>query len=167
MAGFSVGGAVARAVVLMAALGLCAASSAATVVLADGTVIHGEIQSLQDGVYTVRTDALGTLRVRKEDVRSIDETGGAASGLGSGRLSAGATPQGPDLDATKSRIAGDPNLLALVLALQNDPDVLAVLEDPAIMKAVAAGDYAALMNDPKIVALMQNEKVRKILDGTQ
>ncbi len=49
-------------------------ASAATLVLKDGAVIHGEIETLQDDVYTVKTDSLGTVRVRKQDVRTIDHS---------------------------------------------------------------------------------------------
>ena len=71
------------------------------------------------------------------------------------------------LDATESKIMQDPKLLAMVLVLQNDPDVQAVLADPDITKAVAAGDYTSLLNDPKIIALMHNPKMREIIDGAR
>jgi hypothetical protein len=150
--------AAARLLVMAGLLTCCGVLSAATVVLRDGTLIHGEIKSLQDGVYTIETQSVGTVHVRKQAVRSIEEGGVSAiePGVGSGAL-----------DAAKSRIAQDPDLLAAVLALQNDPDVLAVLADPQIMKAIAAGDYTALMNNPKIVALMNNAKVRKIIGETR
>ena len=146
-------------------LTLSTASFAATVVLRDGTVIHGDVTSLQDGVYSVETDSIGTIRVRKEEVRSIDD-GAERSGRTAAESSTiGSSPAAPELDATAARIMQDPKLLAAVLALQGDADVLAVLADPDITKAMAAGDYDALMNNPKIVALMQNAKMREIIDG--
>ena len=134
-------------------------SFAGTITLKDGTVIQGAVQSLHDSVYTIETDSVGTLHVRADQVRSIDDSGRAAVNppADSASLGAGA------LDAMKSRIGQDPSLLATVLSLQNDPDVLAVLNDPDIMRAIAAGDYAALMNNPKIVALMNNAKLREII----
>ena len=159
--------AAAHSFVLTGLLALCGTSSAATVVLRDGTVIQGEVKSLQDGIYTVETDSVGTLRVPKQEVRSISEGGQAATGSAAGSSTGEALPGPQASDAVKSRITQDPELLATVLALQNDPDVLAVLADPAITKAIAAGDYAALMSNPKIVALMQNAKVRQILDATR
>jgi hypothetical protein len=157
----------ARSFVLTGLLGLCGASMAATVVLRDGTVIRGDVKSLQDGVYTIETGSVGTLRVPKEQVRSIDESDKSATASGvAPDVNAFAPSQGA-LDAAKSRITQDPNLLAAVLALQNDPDMLAVLADPDIMKAIAAGDFAALMNNPKIVALMHNAKVQAIVGETQ
>jgi hypothetical protein len=147
-------------------LAFCGASFAATVVLRDGTVIHGEIRSLQDDVYTVESDSVGTIHVRKPEVRSIDE-GGESSGASVESSAHRYSPGAGELDATTSRITQDPKLLATVLTLQNDPDVLAVLADPEIMEAMTAGDYAVLLNNPKIVALMHNAKIREIIDGVR
>lgn len=142
-----------------------AAASAATVVLRDGTVIQGEVKSLQDGVYTIETASVGTLHVRVADVRSIDEDGKSPSASDAGQPAKGSSSGVDPLDAAKSQIAADPKLLATVLALQNDPEVLAVLSDPEVMKAIAANDYTALTSNPKIVALMQNPKVREIIEA--
>jgi len=156
---------------LLVAIGLAywGACSAATIVLHDGTVIHGDVKSLQDGVYTIETASVGTLHVRAGDVRSIDadtkpQTAPAAGSPAAGSPAAGSSP-GAALDAAKAGIVADPKLLATVLALQNDPTVLAVLSDPEVTKAIAAGDYDALMSNPKIIALTQNPKVREIIDA--
>jgi hypothetical protein len=143
-------------------------SSAATVVLRDGTVIQGEVKSLQDGVYTIETATVGTVRVRTEDVRSIDAEGAKPPSTtpGAGQTVSGPSPAGA-LDALKSEIGADPKLLSAVLGLQNDPEVLALLADPEIAKAIAAGDYGALSTNPKIVALMNNPKVRAIIDAVR
>ncbi len=168
MRGFTRGPAAAHFSFVMAGLlAFSAASFAATVVLRDGTVIRGEISSLQDDVYTLQTDSLGMIRVRKQEVRSIDEGGEPTSAAGVESSTHGSSPGAGELDATKSRIMQDPKLLATVLAVQNDPDVVAVLADPEITKAMAAGDYAALLNNPKIVALMHNAKIREIIDGAR
>ncbi len=168
MRSFTFGRAAAAHVSAIASLlTLCGVSFAATVVLKDGTVIQGEVVSLQDGVYTIATDSAGTLHVRKQEVRSIDENDKSATRPGVGLAPDAASPDDGALDAAKSRIAEDPKVLAMVLALQNDPAILAVLADPEIAKAIAAGDYAALMNNPKIIALMNNEKVREVIDQTR
>jgi hypothetical protein len=150
---------------VVAWLACSAAASAATVVLRDGTVIQGEVKSLQDGVYTIETASVGTVRVRAADVRSIDEEGKPPSASGAGQPPPTSSSGVDPLDAVKSQIAADPKVLAAVLALQNDPAVLAVFSDPEVMKAIAANDYAALTSNPKIVALMQNPKVREIIEA--
>jgi len=155
----------ARSFLIASCLACCGVSSAATVVLIDGTVIQGDVKSLQDGVYTIETASVGTLHVRAQDVRSIDEGGKSAGTPAAGQPAKGSSPGVDALDAAKSQIVADPKLLATVLALQNDPEVLAVLADPEVAKAIAAGDYNALMSNAKMVALMQNPKVREIIDA--
>jgi hypothetical protein len=152
---------------MVSLLAFSTASLAATVTLRDGTVVHGDIQSMQDDVYTIETDSLGTIHVSKTEVRSIDEAGEPASAAGLESSTQGSSIGAGELDATESKIMQDPKLLAMVLALQNDPDVQAVLADPDITKAVAAGDYTSLLNDPKIIALMHNPKMREIIDGAR
>lgn len=146
---------------------LCGPASAANVVLKDGTVIHGKIESLRDGVYTVRTDSLGTVRVRQQQVRSIDESDGAAKASQAAPPSRSASPPAAVQQRLKSGISEDPKLLQRVLALQNDRQMQAVLADPNLMKEIAAGDYTALKNDPKIIALMRDENVRAILNDVR
>jgi len=124
-------------------------------VLKDGAVIHGEIETLQDDVYTVKTESLGTVRVRKQDVRTIDH---------SGEPTTESLPKQAELEAMQSRIVQNPNLLSMIKALQNDPEVQAILADPEIMSAMASGNYAALMSHPKIIALTDNVKVREVID---
>lgn len=51
-----------------------------------------------------------------------------------------------------------------VLSLQDDPQVKAILDDPATMRAVQSGDLNALMNDPKLRALLDNPTVRSLVD---
>ena len=167
MRGFTRGPAAAYSFAIASLLAVSGASFAATVVLRDGTVIHGEVVSLQDDVYRVETDSLGTIRVRKQEVRSIDDGAEPKSRTVAESSTNGSSSGAGELDATKAQIMQDPKLLATVLALQSDPDMLVVLADPDIAKAIAAGDYAALLNNPKIVALMHNEKMREIIDGVR
>ena len=148
-------------------LGFCGTSLAATVTLKDGTVIRGEVKSLQEGVYTVESDSAGTLHIRADQVRSIEEADPRPPPESAESIS-GAPPSGASaVDAVKSSISQDPKLLTAVIGLQNEPEVVAALADPSVAKAIADGDYAALASNPKIVALMQNPKLRAIVDALQ
>lgn len=140
---------------LAALLAPYGAVSAATLVLKDGAVIHGEIETLRDDVYTVRTETLGTVQVRKQDVRTIDHGGESA---------AESSPESAELQAMQLRMAQNAELLPMIQALQSDPEVQAVLADPEIVSAIASGNYAVLMNHPKIIALTRNAKMREIID---
>jgi hypothetical protein len=156
--------------VLLLALGVLAFSEpslAATVTLQDGTVIRGEVKSLQDGVYTVESESAGTLHIRADQIRSIDETDRHPPPASAAPPSSAPASAASAVDAAKSLIAQDPNLLTAVLGLQSDPQVVAALADPVVAKLIADGDYAALASNPKIVALMQNPKVRAVIEAVQ
>ena len=84
---FRMAGVLAAATLLVANGG----ALAATLVLNDGTVIQGEIQSLQNDVYAVKTDSLGTLRVRKQDIRTIDHSVGNTQASSLGLTTTGST----------------------------------------------------------------------------
>ena len=149
---------------LLLAAGLLASTAAAgaTLVLKDGAVIHGEITSLEDGVYRVNSPTLGKVRVRKVDVRTIDHSGGATLGAG-----AAPTATQQEVQSLQTQMMQDPNMMAKIQALQSDPQIQAVLADPEIMRAIASGDYGPLLNHPKIQALSRNAGVREIIKDTQ
>jgi hypothetical protein len=63
----------------------------------------------------------------------------------------------------ESRIMADPEIISMVMSLQQDPEVQAILTDPAIMQAIAARDVESLRNNPKIRQLEGNATIRKIL----
>jgi len=142
-------------------------ASAATLVLQDGGVIHGEIKALQDDVYTIETESLGTVRVRKQDVRIIDHSGGSTVGSSVESSTNGSPPEQAELQAMQSRMMQNPNLFSMIQALQSDPEMQAVLDDPEIMSAMTSGNYAVLMNHPKIIALIRNANVRAVIDEAQ
>ena len=56
----------------------------------------------------------------------------------------------------------DQQIMNLMLALQNDPDIQALLQDPVIMNAVSAGDIAALMSDPRFMKVLENSTIQEI-----
>ena len=74
-------------------------------------------------------------------------------------------PQG-DINAQLQEIQGkllnDEEIMALILSMQNDPEVQALLSDPAVMNAVAAGDVKALIDNPRFVQLLNKPQVREI-----
>jgi hypothetical protein len=64
----------------------------------------------------------------------------------------------------KGALLSDEQSRQQVLSLQDDPQVKAILDDPATMRAVQSGDLNALMNDPKLRALLDNPTVRSLVD---
>jgi len=50
-----------------------------------------------------------------------------------------------------------------ILNLQSDPQIQAILTDPAIVQAIQDGDYTTLLANPKIKALESNEQLKQLL----
>ncbi len=78
---------------------------------------------------------------------------------GAGDAPSVATPQVQEL---QKQMLGDPGIMALVTALQDDPEMQALLNDPKIVAAVQAGDIGALLADPRVMKLLDNPRVREI-----
>ena len=132
--------------------------------LVDGSQIAGEIVLFEHGVYTIESSSLGRLHIPDSDIRVI-----RSGGLVPSRQSSPPSTDPDRLSAAglthyESQIVGDPQILSLVMALQNDPDVLAVLNDPSVMQAIAARDLNALQDNAKILKLENNPTIRQILD---
>ncbi len=62
----------------------------------------------------------------------------------------------------QKRILTDDGMMAIVQALQDDPDLQAELADPKIMAAIKAGDINTLKTDPRFMRLMDNPRVQEI-----
>jgi hypothetical protein len=78
---------------------------------------------------------------------------------GGGDASSVAAPQVQEL---QKQMLGDPGIMALILALQNDPEMQTLLYDPKIVAAVQAGDIGVLLADPRFTKLLDNPRVREI-----
>ena len=125
------------------------------IVLIDGSVIVGELVSLTNGIYTIKTATLGDLKVENARVDTIRNKSGRMEG------SVKASVQ-QEIIAIQQKILADESIVQLILALQNDPDFQEILQDESIMKAISSGDFNALMTNPKIVKLMNNSSVQEI-----
>jgi hypothetical protein len=73
----------------------------------------------------------------------------------------------PQMEELKERMMKDDGTVALIGALQNDPDMLALLSDPSIVHAIQAGDIGTLMNNPVFMKLLNNPRLREIENRVQ
>lgn len=89
--------------------------------------------------------------------------------LGSGTVVTAAGDEGdapaavtPQVQELQREMLGDPGIMALIMALQNDPEMQAILSDPKIVAAVQAGDIGVLFADSRFMKLLDNPRVREI-----
>jgi hypothetical protein len=117
--------------------------------LIDGSVIYGEVVSLSEGVYTLKTGGFGTIRIEEQKIRAI-------------RLKGSEGAAGEQIQTLQQTMMSDEEIINIILSMQNDPDIQRVLEDPSIMKAVASGDVNALLSNPKFMKLLDKPEIRDI-----
>ena len=154
---------------LIAALVLSAAAVFSTaitadqrrILLEDGTELVGEILSMRNGSYTIRTKTLGTLTVSDRQIRQMTSRSNPSSNAVTSGSSLG-NPSQLGVQALQERMSSDRPMLQQIMALQNSPEMKAVLSDPEVMSAIERLDFDTLANHPKIIRLMNNQGVKSI-----
>ncbi len=145
---------------IILAVGAAHAGELKEIELTDGSVITGEVVSLANGVYTIRTESLGTVTVNDTKVRGI-------RGRGSAPAASAPAPSSAEISSLTEKMMADGEIMEMIQSLRDDPAFQKALEDPEIRKAVSTGDTAALMTNPKFLELMNNATVRDIQQKVQ
>ncbi len=156
------------AVCSLFAVGLAAGTAysgeAKEIELNDGTVITGEIISLNNGVYTIKSESLGTIKLPESKIRTIRMKG--PSGTAGEPNAAQQNPNSADANAQaqslQQKMMNDKEVMDKIHSLQNDPEFQKILEDPEVMRAVNSGNVAALMANPQFMKLLNNRTVQEI-----
>jgi len=137
--------------------GTLSAGEVKIIELSDGGVIAGEVLSLANGVYTIRTNAMGTVTVPDSKIRAIRSKEPASSSpAGTSSVSAG------EIKALTDKMMADQDVMSMIESLKDDPEFAAVLQDPEIMAAIESGNTAALLANPKFLKLLNNATVQGI-----
>ncbi len=136
-----------KTIILSAGLFISVTTFSETIELVDGTIIVGDVTSLNGGVYLINTSSLGQVRIEQSKVRSISK-GKVVSSSGN--------------DLSINSIVNIPKAMTAIQTLQNDPQIKAILADPELMRLISSGDLNALQSNPKIQGLMANPNVRSI-----
>jgi hypothetical protein len=128
--------------------------------LMDGSVISGEIQSVEGGVYSIKSPSLGTITIKDSEIRKIEMSSGASVTGSTPRATS--IPNNNQLEAVQRRLLGDDTIMNAVAALRGDPVFQDILNDPSIMEAVRAGNVHALEGNPKLLRLLDDPRMKEI-----
>lgn len=122
----------------------------------EGTVHFVESLGQVPADYRKGAKALGI------DTKGTTTENKAAGAVPPGRTVADRGSALPDVEGLKERMLNDEGIMALIYALQSDPEMQALLADPAILGAVQSGDVGALKNNPAFLQLLDNPRIRQI-----
>ena len=131
--------------------------------LIDGSLIYGEIVSLDQGVYTILSDSMGRLKIGESKIRAIRFPSSTGNRDTRDNIKQKPGDVGPEIQALQKSLLNDEDILTTILSLQEDPKVQEVLNDPDVMNAVLAGDVQSLMSNPKFLELLNHPKMQEIL----
>ena len=150
-----------RIAVLLCLLVLASVSFASStgnrIELVDGTHIFGEVVSMSNGRYVIRSPSLGQVELPQSSIRAIQPIDVAAP----------ASLSNADIQAIQQKIVSSPELMLLVTALMSDPEVQAALKDPEFVRLVMSGDLQALQGDPRVLHLMSKPSMQAIIGKMQ
>ena len=73
----------------------------------------------------------------------------------------------PQVEELTERMMNDQRVMSLVRAMQDDPEMQSLLNDPATMSAVQGGDVGTLMKNPVFMKLLNDPRVREIEKSMQ
>jgi hypothetical protein len=129
--------------------------------LHDGTILTGELLSLRDGIYTLKSPSLGTITLEASKVRAMRLHPPASI------VPAPQTPGQPaaaeaQIQRLQQTMLGDATIMQLLTSLLNDPEIQTLLADPTILQAVQSQDFHTLMTHPKVQQLLLHPTVRDI-----
>jgi hypothetical protein len=140
------------------------AGDAASIYLNDGSVLAGEIMSIDRGAYSIQTESMGLININKLKISSINfESRSKISPSDSERT--GGTGNSAIMEQASvlsKTLMADEEIMEMILGLQNNPDFKAVLNDPDIINAINTGNLEALLANPKFLKLMNNSEVETI-----
>ena len=131
------------------------------IILVDGSTIYGEVVSLNNGVYKIKTQSLGTIEIKESKIRLVQKRNDSVvkAPVQKGTDNASATTNILEL---QKKMMGNADIMKMIMSLQNDPEIQKLMSDPAFMNSVNSGDINAIMSDPRLQNILNNPTVKEI-----
>jgi hypothetical protein len=138
-----------------------------TITLKDGSKVKGEVVSMSDSEWTIRTSSMGDVHIADKNISSIidgdveikPKTDMPAPAAVTENITAN-----PEFKKIQSSIVSDPNVMTDIQALIADPEIMALMSDPGLMATIQSGNTEAIQSNPKLKALSENPKIQAMIE---
>ena len=140
--------------------GTAAAGESVQIQLIDGSMVSGKITSFREGVYTLRSESLGTIIIDESQIKLI-----RMDSHGTAPWEPVNAPNGSvdnTIQTLQQSMTQNPQIMELIQTLQNDPEIQSLIQDEGIMDAVNAGDINTLMSNPEFIKIFENPSIQQI-----
>lgn len=132
------------------------------ITLKDGSQIKGELSGIYNGVYTIKTPIIGDVHVAAGDVASI--TNGAGNGAPVAAVQPGVVPSmDQQIAASQQKMMSNPQTMAALQEMAQDPEITQALQDPALVQAVTNHDYQAVQSNPAVQKMLSDPKMQALI----
>ncbi|MBF0330925.1 MAG: hypothetical protein HQL17_03235 [Candidatus Omnitrophica bacterium] len=132
-------------------------AGAAVITFKDLSTINGEVVSMENGVYTINTPNVGQIKVPSQNISSISGAVQSAKPADNNIKSL------PEFQTIQNKIASNPQAMADIQKLLEDPEVMAIMSDPSFITAVQSGNINTLQTDPRLKRLSENPKIQALM----
>ncbi|MFC1510159.1 hypothetical protein ACFL49_00675 [Candidatus Omnitrophota bacterium] len=141
-----------------------------TIQLNDGSLIKGEILSLDEDVYTVETSTFGTLEIKDADIASISSISQIQQQQTTSAATTQSLPSGNQLMQQAQQLQGsmmaDPEVMTEMQNLMSNPEVMEILTDESFINSLMTNPEMMLEND-KLKVLMASPQIQALMQKVQ
>jgi hypothetical protein len=142
------------------------------ITLKDGTRVNGRIVALDHGQYVIESGALGQLKVNEDNIVSIANPNIPAMAntqTGQSQPENQLPPEQlkKEMGQMQAQIMANPDIMKEIEALAQDPQILYLLNDPALLQAAQNKDPQAMQANPRVYELMNTPKMQELIRKIQ
>ena len=121
-----------------------------TITLKDGSVLKGQVLSLNNGVYKVRTQNIGQIEIEEAKISSISDGTVAQSSQTQQKAQTLPVDISSHLEAMQMNILSDPKNLEQIQALTANESLMRMIQDPNLLKDLMSFDEKTIEGNASI-----------------
>ena len=151
------------------------AQNTQAIYLKDGSVLKGRIIEVRNGYYTIQTKLAGQTTIHENDIIQINNTNNIStqvqapvvkhqpSGMTLPDQQAGRNIQ-QELNSLSQNLLNDPEIRSAMEELSRDPEMMQIMGNQDLLKAIFSMNSATIQNDPSVQKLLQHPKMQKLMN---